>query len=45
VALAADPDIMRKSSQVLVAAERALEYGFGDIDGAQPRSLCEPERG
>jgi len=38
-ALAADPDIMRKSGQVLVAAELAVEYGFVDIDGRQPTSL------
>ena len=36
-ALAADPDVMRKSGQVLVAAALALEYGFTDIDGKQPR--------
>ena len=38
-ALAADPEIMRKSGQVLVAAEVALEYGFTDIDGKQPTSI------
>ncbi len=38
-ALASDPDIMRKSGQVLVAASLALEYGFTDIDGKQPRPL------
>jgi len=43
-ALAADPEIMRKSGQVLVAAELALEYGFVDIDGTQPWSLREPKR-
>jgi len=36
-ALAADPGVMRKSGQVLVAAALALEYGFTDIDGKQPR--------
>jgi NAD(P)-dependent dehydrogenase (short-subunit alcohol dehydrogenase family) len=35
-ALAADPEVMRRSGQVLVAAELALEYGFTDIDGRQP---------
>ena len=35
---------MRKSGQVLVAAELALEYGFADVDGTQPRSLREPTR-
>jgi NAD(P)-dependent dehydrogenase (short-subunit alcohol dehydrogenase family) len=38
-ALAADPEIIRKSGQVLVAAELAVEYGFADIDGRQPVSL------
>jgi dehydrogenase/reductase SDR family member 1 len=38
-ALAADPHIMQKSGQVLVAADLALEYGFTDIDGKQPRPL------
>lgn len=36
-ALASDPNIMRKSGQVLVAAKEALEYGIKDIDGKQPR--------
>ena len=38
-ALAADPQIMGKSGQVLVAAALGLEYGFTDIDGKQPRPL------
>ncbi|HEX5940994.1 MAG TPA: SDR family NAD(P)-dependent oxidoreductase [Anaerolineales bacterium] len=38
-ALAADPDIMKKSGRVLVAAQEALEYGIQDIDGRQPRPL------
>jgi len=38
-ALAGDPALMEKSGQVLVAAELALEYGVGDIDGRQPRPL------
>ena len=38
-ALASDPDIMRKSDQVLVAAALAQEYGFTDVDGKQPRAL------
>jgi NAD(P)-dependent dehydrogenase (short-subunit alcohol dehydrogenase family) len=36
-ALAADPNIMARSGQVLVAARLALEYGFTDIDGKQPQ--------
>jgi hypothetical protein len=38
-ALAADPDVTRRSGQVLVAAALAEEYGFTDIDGRQPRPL------
>jgi len=38
-ALAADPDVMRHSGQVLVAASVAIEYGFTDIDGKTPRPL------
>ena len=38
-ALAADPDIMRRTGQVLVAAALGQEYGFTDIDGKQPRPL------
>lgn len=42
-ALAADPAVMQKSGQVLVAAALALEYGFTDIDGKQPRPLTFEE--
>lgn len=38
-ALARDPEIMAKSGRVLVAARLALEYGFSDTDGKQPRPL------
>ncbi|HEY0407823.1 MAG TPA: SDR family NAD(P)-dependent oxidoreductase [Pyrinomonadaceae bacterium] len=38
-ALAADPHIMRKSGQILIAAALAREYGFTDIDGRQPQPL------
>jgi dehydrogenase/reductase SDR family protein 1 len=38
-ALASDRNIMKKSGQVLVAAQEALEYGVQDIDGKQPRPL------
>jgi dehydrogenase/reductase SDR family protein 1 len=38
-ALASDPDVMKKSGQVLVAAALAKEYGIKDIDGTQPRPL------
>jgi dehydrogenase/reductase SDR family protein 1 len=38
-ALAADPEIMSKSGQVVVAAALAREYGFTDIDGKQPAPI------
>jgi NAD(P)-dependent dehydrogenase (short-subunit alcohol dehydrogenase family) len=38
-ALAADPERMRKSGQLLVSAELAEEYGLADIDGKRPTSL------
>ena len=39
VALANDPQVLRRSGSVLVAAALAEEYGFADIDGRQPRPL------
>jgi dehydrogenase/reductase SDR family member 1 len=38
-ALAADPDALRKTGRVLVAAALATEYGFTDVDGRTPRPL------
>jgi dehydrogenase/reductase SDR family protein 1 len=38
-ALAADPDVLRYTGKVLVAAGLATEYGFTDIDGKTPRPL------
>jgi dehydrogenase/reductase SDR family member 1 len=38
-ALASDPEVMRRTGQVLVAAALAREYGFTDIDGSQPPPL------
>jgi NAD(P)-dependent dehydrogenase (short-subunit alcohol dehydrogenase family) len=35
-ALAADPGVMAKSGQILLASELAAEYGFTDIDGKVP---------
>jgi NAD(P)-dependent dehydrogenase (short-subunit alcohol dehydrogenase family) len=32
-ALAADPDVLQKSGQVLMVGELAQEYGFTDVDG------------
>lgn len=38
-ALAADPDVLRHTGRILVAAALAQEYGFQDIDGKTPRPL------
>jgi dehydrogenase/reductase SDR family protein 1 len=38
-ALAADPDVLRYTGKVLVAAALGREYGFTDIDGKSPRPL------
>jgi dehydrogenase/reductase SDR family protein 1 len=38
-ALAGDPQVMRLTGTVLVAASLAVEYGFTDIDGHAPRAL------
>jgi dehydrogenase/reductase SDR family member 1 len=38
-ALASDPERLRHTGQVLVAARLGIEYGFADIDGRQPRPL------
>lgn len=42
-AMATDPDIMRKSGTVVVAATLAKEYNFADISGKQPRPLTLAE--
>ena len=42
-ALAADPDVLRHTGKVLVAAAVAKEYGFTDIDGKTPRPLTLPD--
>jgi dehydrogenase/reductase SDR family protein 1 len=39
IALANDPDVMRHTGSVLVAAALAKEYGFSDLDGTNPRPL------
>ena len=39
VALATDPDVLRHTGKVLVAAALAREYGFTDLDGTTPRPL------
>ena len=38
-ALAEDPDVLRHTGTVLVAASLGIEYGFMDIDGKTPRPL------
>ena len=38
-ALATDPNVMKRSGQVLVAAALAKEYDIKDIDGKQPRPV------
>lgn len=38
-ALASDPNLMRKSGKVLLAAQLAKEYDFSDIDGKLPKPL------
>ncbi len=38
-ALAADPNIMQKSGQVLVVAKLAQEYDFDDVDGTRPKAI------
>lgn len=42
-ALASDPEIMKKSGQVLIAAALGREYGYTDIDGKQPKPLTVAE--
>ena len=39
VALASDPDVLRHTGRVWVAAALAQEYGYTDIDGKTPRPL------
>lgn len=42
-ALAGDPEVMRHSGRVVVAARLAEEYGFTDVDGSTPRPLTLEE--
>jgi hypothetical protein len=42
-ALAADPNIMKKTGKVLIVAQEALDYGIQDIDGKQPRPVTLEE--
>lgn len=45
VALASDPEVLRKSGQVLTAGGLAREYGFTDTDGRQPPPFRLPGSG
>jgi len=38
-ALAGDPELMRRSGQVLTAGDLARDYGFTDVDGGQPAAF------
>lgn len=38
-ALASDPEVQRKTGTIQIAAQVALDYGYTDIDGKQPRPL------
>jgi dehydrogenase/reductase SDR family protein 1 len=42
-ALSADPEALRRTGQVVIAAALAREYGFTDVDGKQPRPLSLAE--
>src|SRR3989442_11579626 len=42
-ALAADPDVLRHTGRVLVAATLAPGHGFADIDGKNARPLRRPD--
>ena len=36
VALASDPDLLKKTGNTLITGELAKEYGFTDLEGSQP---------
>jgi NAD(P)-dependent dehydrogenase (short-subunit alcohol dehydrogenase family) len=42
-AMAVDPQAQRWNGKVVTAAAVALDYGFTDIDGAQPRPLTDAD--
>lgn len=42
-ALAADPNLMEKTGQVLTAGDLAREYGFTDVDGRQLAPFRMPD--
>lgn len=40
--LAADPDVLKRSGQILHAGDLAADYGFTDADGRQPPTWRKP---
>jgi hypothetical protein len=40
-ALYEDPDVILRTGDVVIGAEAALRYGFGDVNGKQPPSRRE----
>jgi NAD(P)-dependent dehydrogenase (short-subunit alcohol dehydrogenase family) len=42
-ALASDPDVLRHTGKILIAAALGKEYGFTDVDGKSPRPLSLAE--
>jgi len=44
-ALAADPEILKKTGQILIVGELAQEYGFEDIGGSRPKPVHQTELG
>jgi NAD(P)-dependent dehydrogenase (short-subunit alcohol dehydrogenase family) len=45
VALASDPQVLKKTGQTLFVADLAREYQFTDIDGRQPPPYASRQRG
>jgi hypothetical protein len=43
VALATDPEVMKKSGRVVAVGDLAVEYGFTDIDGRQVPPFTVPD--
>ncbi|MFW9908117.1 MAG: SDR family NAD(P)-dependent oxidoreductase [Candidatus Thorarchaeota archaeon] len=43
VALASDPDVMKKTGKTMTTSELAREYGFTDLDGSQPERFVIPD--
>jgi NAD(P)-dependent dehydrogenase (short-subunit alcohol dehydrogenase family) len=41
-ALAADPDVLRRTGEALTAGDLARDYGFTDVDGSRPEGFRLP---